>query len=162
MLLDRMPGIEHRFEATNAVQYSSDANQAEHYAVEYLQSINLASLPPSCLRLRIGVPLILIRNLSPKQGMCNGTRLRLLGISRNCLQVAILGGKWDGEIHLLPKLKLTTTDEDLPFILERKQFPVRVCFAMTVNKSQGPSLEKVGVDLRTDAFTHGQFYVALS
>ena len=162
MLLDRMPGVEHRFEAANAVQYSSEANQAEHYAVEYLQSINLASLPPSCLRLRIGVPLILIRNLSPKQGMCNGTRLRLLGISRNCLQVLILGGKWDGEIPLLPRIKLTTTDEDLPFILERKQFPVRICFAMTVNKSQGQSLEKVGVDLRTDAFTHGQLYVALS
>lgn len=120
MLLDKMPGIEHRFEAANAVQYSSDANQAEHYAVEYLQSINLASLPPSCLRLHIGVHLILIRNLSPKQGMCNGTRLRLLGISRNCLQVAILGSKWDGEIRLLPRIKLTTTDEDLPFILESK------------------------------------------
>jgi len=33
---------------------------------------------------------------------------------------------------------------------------------MTVNKSQGQSLEKVGVDLRTDAFTYGQRYVALS
>ena len=162
MLLDRMPGTEHRFEAVNTVQYSNDANEAAHYAVEYLQSINLASLPPSCLRLHIGVPLILIRNLSPKQGMCNGTRLRLVGISRNCLQVTILGGKWDGEIRLLPRIKLTTTEEDLPFILERKQFPVRVCFAMTVNKSQGQSLEKVGVDLRTDAFTHGQLYVALS
>ena len=104
----------------------------------------------------------MIRNLSPKQEICNGTRLRLLGISQNCLQVAILGGKWDGQIRLLPRIKLTTTDEDLPFILERKQFPVRVCFAMTVNKSQGQSMEKVGVDLRTDAFTHGQLYVPLS
>jgi len=90
-LLDRMPGTEHRFDKVNTVQFSNAADQAEHYVVEYLQSINLASLPPSCLRLRIGVPLILIRNLSPKQGMCNGTRLRLLGISRNCLQIAILG-----------------------------------------------------------------------
>jgi len=94
--------------------------------------------------------------------MCNGTRLRLLGINRNCLQVAILGGRWDGEIRLLPRMKLTTSDEELPFILERKQFPLRLCFAMTVNKSQGQSRKKVGVDLRTDAFTHGQLYVALS
>jgi len=94
--------------------------------------------------------------------MCNGTRLRLLGINRNCLQVAILGGRWDGEIRLLPRIKLTTSDEELPFILERKQFPVRLCFAMTVNKSQGQSLKQVGVDLRSDAFTHGQLYVALS
>ena len=125
-------------------------------------SINLASLPPSSLRLKIGVPLILIRNQSPQHGMCNSTRLRLLGINRNCLQVAILGGRWDGEIRLLSRIKLTTTGKELPFIHERKQFPIRLCFAMTVKKSQGQSLETVGVDLRTDAFTHGQLYVALS
>ena len=161
-LLDKMPGTEHRFEAVNKVELSEEAAASEPYAVEYLQSINLASIPPSCLRLKIGVPLILIRNLSPKHGMCNGTRLTLLGINRNCLQVAILGGRWDREIRLLPRIKLTTSDEELPFILERKQFPVRLCFAMTVNKSQGQSLIQVGVDLRTDAFTHGQLYVALS
>ena len=65
-------------------------------------------------------------------------------------------------IGLLPRINLTTTDEDLPFILERTQFPVRLCFAMTVNKSQGQSLGQVGVDLCTPAFTHGQLYVALS
>jgi len=161
-LLNKMPGIEHCFEAANRVELSQEAADSESYAVEYLQSINLASIPPSCLRLKIGVPLILIQNLSPKHGMCNGTRLRLLGINRNCLQVAILGGRWDGEIRLLPRIKLTTSDEELPFILERKQFPVRLCFAMTVNKSQGQSLKQVGVDLRSDAFTHGQLYVALS
>src|SRR5437588_904756 len=162
LLLDRMPGTEHRFEASNQVELSEDAAASEPYAVEYLQSINLASIAPSCLRLKLGVPLILIRNLSSRNGMCNGTRLRLLGVGRNCLHVAILGGKWDGEIRLLPRIKLTTSDEELPFILERKQFPVQVCFAMTVNKSQGQSLEKVGVDLRSDAFTQGQLYVALS
>ena len=161
-LLDKMPGREYCYEAVNKVELSEEAAASEPYAMEYLQSINLASIPPSCLRLKVGVPLILIRNLSPKHGMCNGTRLRLLGINRNCLQVAILGGRWDGEIRLLPRIKLNTTDEELPFILERKQFPVKLCFAMTVNKSQGQSLEKVGVDLRTDAFTHGQLYVALS
>jgi len=160
-LLDKMPGTEHRFEAVNTIEASEQA-AAELYAAEYLQSINLASISPSSHRLKIGVPLMLIRNLSLKHGICNGTRLRLLGINRNCLQVAILGVRWDGEISLLPCIKLTTSDEDRLFILERKQFPVRLCFAMTVNKSQGQSLEKVGVDLRTDAFTHGQLYVALS
>jgi len=33
---------------------------------------------------------------------------------------------------------------------------------MSVNKAQGQSLDTVGVDLRTSAFTHGQLYVALS
>ena len=58
--------------------------------------------------------------------------------------------------------KLSSTDEDFPFILERTQFPDRPCFAMTVNKSQGQSVKMVGVDLQTNAFTHGQLYLALS
>ena len=59
-------------------------------------------------------------------------------------------------------MNLTSTEGDFPFILTRKQFPIRLCFAMTVNKSQGQTLEVVGVDLRTPAFSHGQLYVALS
>ena len=161
-LLDKMPGTEHHFEAANKVELCQEAADSEPYPVEYLQSINLASIPPSYLRLKIGVPLILIRNLSPKHGMCNRTRFRLLGINCNCLQVAILGGRWDGVIHLPPQITLTTSDEELSFILEHKQFHVHLCFAITVNKLQGQSLKQVGVDLCTDAFTHGQLYVPQS
>jgi hypothetical protein len=83
-------------------------------------------------------------------------------LGRSCIGVKISGGEFDGQFRLLPRIKLTTLEGDLPFILTRKQFPIRLCFAMTVNKSQGQSLSTVGVDLRTSAFTHGQLYVALS
>lgn len=33
---------------------------------------------------------------------------------------------------------------------------------MTINKSQGHTFDKIGVDLRRDVFNHGQFYVAMS
>jgi len=162
LLVERMPAVEHRFEAANYVDIGEDAAVAEPFAVAYLLSISLASLPPSCLRLKIGAAIILLRNLSPQEGLCNGTWMRVLGIRRNCLQIAIMGGKFDGKVCLLPRIKLTTSEEDLPFKLQRTQFPVRLCYAMTVNKSQGMSLEHVGIDLRTSAFTNGQPYVALS
>ena len=41
-LLDKMPGLEHRFEAVNTVEGSEQGAAAQLYAVEYLQSINLA------------------------------------------------------------------------------------------------------------------------
>ena len=41
----------------------------------------------------------------------------------------------------------------------RKQFPLRVCYAVTHNKSQGLTLKKVGLDLTTDVFGHGMLYV---
>jgi hypothetical protein len=73
----------------------------------------------------------------------------------------MLGGEFNREFRTIPRIKISSGDE-LPFTLTRKQFPIRVCFAMTINKSQGQSFEQVGVDLRTPAFTYGQFYIAVS
>lgn len=57
---------------------------------------------------------------------------------------------------------MTSLEGELAFILTRQQFSIRLCFAVTVNKSQGQSLKNVDLDLRSPIFTHGQLYVALS
>ena len=59
-------------------------------------------------------------------------------------------------------LSILNAVNELPFEFHRRQFPVRVAFAMTINKSQGQSLKTVGLDLRSSVFAHGQFYVAVS
>ncbi|SCV72756.1 BQ2448_4293 [Microbotryum intermedium] len=66
----------------------------------------------------------------------------------------------------LPRMRLeadTDGSRNLGFTLRRLQFPVRSAFAMTINETQGQSLERVEVDLSTHpVFSHGQLYVALS
>lgn len=52
-------------------------------------------------------------------------------------------------------------ENHLPFQMQRKQFPVVVSFAMSINKRQGQSLRQVGLYLPKPIFTHGQLYVAL-
>jgi len=73
-----------------------------------------------------------------------------------------MGKRFDGKVCLLRRIKLTTSEEELPFILQHTQFPICLYYAMTVTKSQEHSLEHVGIYLCTLAFTHGQLYVALS
>ena len=50
----------------------------------------------------------------------------------------------------------------MPFTFRRLQFPLRLSFAMSINKSQGQSLKVVGLHLELPCFTHGQLYVGCS
>ena len=113
-----------------------------------------ASLPPSQLRLKVRTPIILLRNLSPKNGVCNGTRLCVTRLGRRCIQARILGGDFDGQERLIPRIELQSIPDEHAFIVRRTQFPVQLCFAITINKSQGQSFD-VGVDLRLPVFLMG-------
>jgi len=120
-------------------------------------------MPYHRLSLKIGATVILLRNLSPLNCLCNGTRLQITHLGRNLIGGIILTGNCRGEMAYLPRIEITSNpDSDLGFQLKRRQYPVRLAFAMTINKSQGQSLKVVGICLEDDVFTHGQLYVAFS
>ncbi|KAF2359611.1 P-loop containing nucleoside triphosphate hydrolase, partial [Trinorchestia longiramus] len=57
---------------------------------------------------------------------------------------------------------MAPSDPNLPFTLERTRFPIRLSYAMTINKSQGQTFMKVGLFLSHPVFSHGQLYVEFS
>lgn len=133
------------------------------YPIEILNKINNEGLPPHKLELKIGAIVMLIRNLNIKSGLCNGTRLQIIALHRHSLEVKIITGDKFGELEFIPRITLSTGESSsLPFILYRKQFPVILGFAMTINKSQGQTFNSLGLYYRRPLFAHGQLYVALS
>ena len=135
-VLDRLPGEAQTFYSIDTSDTNEeDPNFAQHSA-EYLQSLNCSGLPTSCLILKVGSPVMLLRNLYPTEGLCNSTQMIVTCLCFRCIEVKILGGDFHGTKNLIPRILLATTEGELPFILRRKQFPIKLCFAMTVNKSQ--------------------------
>ena len=135
----------------------------QRYNQEYLNSLSPSGLPTHRLFFKPGMPLMLMRNLNPKMGLCNGTRLIFERLHKNhLLECKIVGGEYRDRRVLIPRVSLQPKDREFPFEWSRRQFPVKVAFAMTINKSQGQTLQNVGVWLNDPCFAHGQLYVAMS
>jgi ATP-dependent DNA helicase PIF1 len=71
--------------------------------------LNLPGKPPNNLQLKVGSPVILLRNLNPPQ-LCHGTRLVIKKLMKNVIGFIILKGKFRGENILLPRIPILPTD----------------------------------------------------
>ena len=146
-----------RLQSADTLENPEDAFR---FNTEYLNTLRPNGFPHHVLNLKPGMPLMLLRNINPRQGLCNGTRL----IFDKCIDNKLIQCRVveTNRVVLIPRITFIPKPSEYPFEWQRRQFPVRPAFAITINKSQGQTLKVAGVWLRGEVFTHGQLYVACS
>ncbi|XP_050918491.1 uncharacterized protein LOC127135910 [Lathyrus oleraceus] len=141
---------------------ANDNHAFKHLTPKFLSCLKIFGLPNHSLKLKIGTTIVLIRNLDQSEGFCNGTRLTYTKLVNHVIEAKIISGANIGNIIYITRMSLSPSQSPWPFKLIIRQFPIIVSFVMTINQSQGQSLDYVGLYLPKNVFSHGQFYVVIS
>jgi ATP-dependent DNA helicase PIF1 len=105
---------------------SGDAIEDVH-TPEFLNTIVASGLPNHKLRLKVGVPAMLLRNLDQQYGLCNGTRLIITRMGKFVLEGKVISGSNVGDKVFIPRLSISPSDVRIPFKFQRRQFVGTKC-----------------------------------
>jgi ATP-dependent DNA helicase PIF1 len=113
-----------RFTGEEQVYYSFDSVEDDtnnNYPMEFLNTLNPSGLPPHLPKLKLGCPIILLRNIDPANGLCNGTRLICRAFQRNVIDAEIVVGEHAGKRIFLLRIPLCPSDDNMfSFKMKRK------------------------------------------
>jgi len=127
-----------------------------------LQAYEKHGVPPHNLTLKVGDICMLMRTLSRKDKLCNNSRVVIKSISRFRIRVQLLLPGTPVYFDI-PRIRfIFTLRFGRGFKMMRTQFPLRLAYYMTINKSQGQTTNRTALDTFDQPFTHGQLYVAMS
>jgi hypothetical protein len=153
-MIDIFPGKAMVFYSFDSV----DDDECNNYPQDFLNSITPNGLPPHELSIKINCPLILLHNLDPRSGLCNGTHLVVRAVDKHILDAEIVNGTHAGDRAFIPRILLSPSEDlSIPFKSKRKQFPVRLSFVMTINKAQARQCQLLVYIYRNQSFHMGNY-----
>lgn len=77
-----------------------------------------------------------MRNIDKSLGLYNSTRLMVIKLGENIIELSVLSGDNVGKKNFIPLLLITPYDSRPPFKFRIRQFSLAIYFAITINKSQ--------------------------
>ena len=128
-----------------------------------LSELNAYDVPPHNLRLKKGDVCLLYCNYSKTEGLTKNTRVKVVEIRDNFIGVQKLDDGSEGPVTYLPRCPFEfQSNYGHAYKFIRIQFPLRLAYCLSYNRSQGQSAKRIVVDIVVPPFCHGHMYVAFS
>jgi ATP-dependent DNA helicase PIF1 len=136
-ILKRLPGETCVYDAADFINFDLiEEGDRPNIFTEFLRAQNPSGLPPARLELKIEILIICLRNLFLREGLCNGTRMIVTKLREYFIKIRIISGQFYGEDRAISRIILNANMGEGAWQHNRKQFLVRLYFAITINKTK--------------------------
>ncbi|KEH38036.1 PIF1-like helicase [Medicago truncatula] len=121
-MMSLIPGEEKEYLNSDSVCRSGENSdvQSEWFTTEFLNGIKSSGIPNHRLKLKVGCPVMLMRNIDQANGLCNGTRLTVTHLGKTTIAATVITGKRAGTKVFIPRMNLIPSDPGLPFKFMRR------------------------------------------
>lgn len=137
---------------------------------ELFFNVNCKHTPGHVIGLKVGDVCFLMASISKRDGLNKNQRVRINEIHKRLIGATLLLDNGQTKKCVIPRIRFDMKIGKGGLVVTRLQFPLKLAYAMTFNKSQGQTFERVLIDSRRQilnkrtvcgGFTHGHTYVAL-
>ncbi|XP_058777166.1 uncharacterized protein LOC131651524 [Vicia villosa] len=121
-VLEFLPGEQKEYLSFDSVDtFDGDANESfDVFTPEFFNTLRNYVLPNHKIILKIGTPIMLLRNIDQSEDLCNGTRLILTRLADHVIEAKIISGKNIGDVVYIARMKITPTQSLWPFKMTRR------------------------------------------
>ena len=127
-MMARFPGNAKKYKSCNTV------NNKILYPVEFIKKLTISGFPTHITVIKGGRPIMLLLNLDPQNGHCNGKRHIVTQLHIYIIEAQIAtSNNMAGRTVFIQRITHVTQENEYPFEMRRKQFPIKSAFAVTTN-----------------------------
>lgn len=138
---------EQKYLNVDEVVIKNSINNNNVYLIKFIKLLNPSRIARSRLCFQIGFLVMLLKNISPLQGLHNRIKLDITWLMDWVLRARILRGQFPKNLVFIPQITVTLLIKELLFILKRKKFLICIAFKRTINKFQRQLMKHIGLNL---------------